>query len=182
MFTRKTKTELARLRIEEEEYARRVRLGEGQEVAEPTASAPCERHSDWRPARGIDTQPRQASEACPHCQREMLKRRQPDPTVADPIVLENARSRSPFDFGRDSERVAQAIEKYDERQRTRPGHVVPGSVEERRALDLIQDRRDEERDANRRRSGRVVIERIEGGDVIQYLAPSHGRGLIRRGP
>jgi hypothetical protein len=157
-------------KISEALPGRDVIFGNGREVAEPTASAPCERHPDWRPARWLETQPRQASEECPHCQREILKRRSPDPTVADPIVLENARSRSPFDFGRDSERVAKAIEKYDERQRTRPGYAVPGSPEEARALEIIADRRAEERDADRRKSGRgvYVFSRIEGGVLYHW--------------
>jgi hypothetical protein len=183
MLTRKSKSERERLRIEEAEYQRRVRdggamraagdvqLGEGTLISEPTDEAPCRLHPQWSPDRWLEVQPRRSAEECPYCQRARLQRRQPDPTASEPIILENPRSRSPFDFGQDSERVAKAIEKYDERQRTRPGHAVPGSPEEARALEMIADRRAEERDGERRKSGRggvFLFSRIENGDLIDY--------------
>jgi hypothetical protein len=129
---------------------------------------------------GSRLQPRQSVETCPHCAAELAQKRRHTGSSVEEVP--NPRTaRDGFGHGHDSERVAKALENYEAKQASRPGHVVPGSPEERRALDLIQDRRDEERDANRRRSGRVVIERIEGGDVVQYLVPRHGRGLIRRG-
>jgi hypothetical protein len=142
----------------------------GEEISEPTAAAPCSKHQSWRPARWLETQPRQASEECPHCQREMLKRRQPEPTASEPIVLENPRSRSPFDFGRDSERVAKAVGAYNERQ-AQSGRILPGSPEESRALEIIAAHREEERDSERRKFGRggvFLFSRIENGDLVEY--------------
>jgi hypothetical protein len=158
-----------------------VIYGPGEEVSDPTVSSPCELHAEWRPARWLETQPMQSAEECPYCQRARLERRRSHPTAYEPEVHPNPRT-STFGFGQDTERVQKALDAHAGREANRPGHVVPGSPEESRALEIIQNRRDEDRDADRRRSGRVVIERIEGGDVVRYVVPHHGRGLIRRGP
>ena len=76
MLARKSKSERERLRIEEAEYARRVRdggstraagdvqLGEGTLISEPTDDRPCPFHEEWKPPRRLPTQQRTLL-ACP---------------------------------------------------------------------------------------------------------------------
>jgi hypothetical protein len=69
-----------------------------------------------------------------------------------------------------------------------PGHrrakPLPWRLIESEAVERIDELRREavERDHAPRGSqpGRVVMERIEGGRVVQFLAPHGRRGLVRR--
>jgi hypothetical protein len=162
--------------------ARGVKLEERREGETNRERPPCEIHNhEHTPGVGADGKPRKPSGLCSECAAELAQKRRHTGSSVEEVP--NPRTaRDGFGHGQDSERIAKALENYEARQASRPVHVVPGSPEESRALDLIQDRRDEERDADRRKSGRVVIERLEGGDVVQYLAPRHGRGPIRRAP
>jgi hypothetical protein len=185
MLKRKTPSERKRDRIEGEyqrqqladEY-RLSSLGAGREVETAVERPPCEIHNpDFSPEPGPQGQIRPPVGLCPQCRVEGTKRRRY--TGSDSIEVANPRQ-SAFGFGNDPERVSKALEAYEERQSARPNYAVPGSIEESRALDLIQDLRDQERDAEKRKSGRVVIERIEAGGVVQYVVSRYGRGLVRR--
>jgi hypothetical protein len=148
-----------------------VDFGPGREVETDRERPSCEIHNpDFRPGTGADGKPRKPSGLCSECAADALKRRRSHPTAYEPEILPDPRTLT-FGFGQDTERVQRALDAHAEREANRPGHVVPGSVEERRALDLIQDRRDEERDADRRKSGRggvFLFSRIENGDLIDY--------------
>jgi hypothetical protein len=158
-------------------------FGPGREVETSLERPSCEIHNpDFRPGTGADGKPRQPSGLCSECAAELAQKRrrtgsetevQPDPRILAPLSI------SPSS---DHHRMDAAFDAYNQRQAARSNHVLPGSPEETRALDRIEDLRLAERDADRRRMGRVVIERIESGDVIQYVVPRRGRGLIRRDP
>lgn len=79
--------------------------------------------------------------------------------------------------------VPRALEDAWARHDSQPqGSVVPGSIAESQALDAINAARATqlERDAKRnRRAGRIVIQRIEGGNVVNYVSPGRGGGLVR---
>jgi hypothetical protein len=187
MFKRKTPSERTRERIEGEyqrqqladEYRSVTSSGDaGREVETAVARPPCEIHNpDFSPEPGPQGQIRPPVGLCPQCRVEATQRRRY--TGSTSIEVRNPRQ-SAFDYGMDPERVARALEAYDERQSARPNYAVPGSIEESRALDLIADLRDQERDAQKRKSGRVVIERIEGCAIVHYVVPRRGRGLVRR--
>jgi hypothetical protein len=100
--------------------------------------------------------------------------------VPDPRSVNEARYR----FGRDYKRADAALEEYYKRQANRLGHAVPGSPEERKGLDLIDSRREEERDREQRHEGRLVFSHIEQGTLIDYHEVIRGgrKFLIRVGP
>jgi hypothetical protein len=152
------------------------------EVYEPSDDAPCERHPDWRPARWLPSQPRQLAETCPHCAASVAHARRHTGSVVEPA--NNPRSTTEATFGQDYRRVNAALEAYNERQASRPGHVVSGSEEERRALQIIADRREDERDRARMREGIVRFSHIENGCLVDYVETRRwGRKqLVRVGP
>jgi hypothetical protein len=183
---KRTRSQRTRDRIEGE-YAKRkleeewrlASSGGGELVAESDiARSPCDKHNpDFSPEPGPQGQIRPPVGLCPQCHVEATQKRRH--TGSSEIEVPNPRTSS-FEFGNDPERVARALEAFDERQSSRPNYAAPRSIEESRALDLIDDLRDQERDAQKRKSGRVVIERIEGCGVVQYVKPRWGRGLVRR--
>jgi hypothetical protein len=141
----------------------------GREVETNRERPVCEKHNpDYSVGVGADGKPRKPSGFCLECAAELAQKRRH--TGAETEVVPSPRTMT-FDFGQDTERVQKALNAHTEREANRPGHVVPGSVEETRALEIIADRRAEDRDAERRRSGRggvFLFSRIERGDLISY--------------
>jgi hypothetical protein len=85
-------------------------------------------------------------------------------------------------------RALEAIQQYREKQEQRPA-FVSGSHEEAQALDIIDAAREEDLEKERRKSKRggvLVCNRIEGGELVQYLdvrASIHDRpAIVRVGP
>jgi hypothetical protein len=140
---------------------------------------PCEKHNpDFRPGQVESLAPRQPSSFCADCRREQLKRKRH--TGSNVEVVPDSRTSS-FGWGQDGERVGRALDGYDQRLEESPSYVAPNSIEEGRALEIINAGREEERRTSRR-GGRVYIERIEGGDLVQYVKSGRGGGLIRVEP
>lgn len=164
---KKTPSEKERRRIEDAERLRRQR-------EETARRAPCEKHPSWTP---FQPGPPVPSHMCPYCRREAMRNRgvrRPVREVAHPLNCGPAR-------------LDLAWQLWKEQHPERVG-IEPGSPAESRALEALEDLRFEEHEreaAKSRGSGYVAIERIEGGQVVQYIAPPRrGRkgalGLERR--
>jgi hypothetical protein len=130
-----------RKRVEITEWVRRLRAEardpQGREVAEPTIEHPCERHPEWEPARRLPTQPPTLL-ACPFCLHEQGAARRRTPLDVEPDEV----SHPQWADIQLSERGMAAVADWRERERSRPG--ASGTQEERFAIDLIDQRREEE--------------------------------------
>lgn len=158
-----------------------VVTGPGREIETNRERPSCEIHNpDFSTGVDAEGRPRKPTGLCSVCVAELAQKRRH--TGSETEVEPDPRRTAVF--GSDAHRVDAALDAYNERQRSRVGYVVPGSPEESRALEIITDRREDDRDSERRRSGRVLFTHIEDGCLVDYVERRLGgrKYLARVGP
>jgi hypothetical protein len=146
-----------------------ARLETMRELLAPEPSpeeAPCRAHSLWQPQRR-GPQPSNLAHECPYCKADRERSRATErDSVEIPHPLQT----------RDSWRFDRVWN-----QGVNSAGPRPGSIEERNALDRIDELREKELEAERRKrgAGRVVTQRIEDGRIVAFIAVPGRRGLVR---
>jgi hypothetical protein len=130
----------------------------------------CLRH-DWNPPRRFPGEPRPPASMCPECRAEADHlERKPPPEHGYP----KEERAHPLNAHVDP-RLERAWHAHLEEQREN-GLVVPGSLEELRAIESADAQRQKDIDRDHRPRRRVAFERIEGGRVVQFHHPARRPG------
>jgi hypothetical protein len=136
--------------------------------------------------------PKPPASACPEC----LKEAEPARSEAELESLSRPQQVSAWE-ARETPVMAQRWVEHEDGERRYPygsfgervsrgraGMPLPTALVESEAIEYMDAKRDEAIAADRapkgRVPGRVVMERIEGGRVVQFVAPPNRRGLVRR--